>query len=140
MKLAQMLDYVAVALAAMAAGVGLASSYPGAEAALLGLGIVLVFRAVLSKAPLRLWSLEREQPPSRSGPVSALALGLRDARNGSHFSQTRVASVLRSIFEEGSAKRALPKELLEPSESGHRLKGRDYMAAVEAALEVLRND
>jgi hypothetical protein len=139
MKFAQVLLYCAIVMAALAAGMGLASSYTGAQVALLGLGAVLVFRALFSKAPLRRWGLGQEEPPSRTGPVSALVAGLRDARGGSYIFQARVASMLRSIVEERPPSRALPRELLEPLESVHGLKGEDYMAALEAAVEVLQN-
>jgi hypothetical protein len=138
MKLAQILSYCAIALAALAGGMGVASSYAGAEAALLGLGIVLVFRALLSKASLRRWSLGEGEPPPRSGPISTLVSGISEARDGSYLFQARIASILRSIVEEGSVKKELPKELLVP-ESAHRLKGGEYIAALETAVEVLRN-
>jgi len=138
MRPSGILDYVAVALAVAATGAGLVSSYDGAAGAVLALGMVLSLRAVLYGVPVRQWVLPRRGPVAKMGPVSGLMSTLHSAKRGSYFSQAQIGLVLRSA---GATlpRLALPKEVVEPIDSAPRLKGKEYVNALESALKVLKD-
>jgi len=137
-KSPNLLIYSTAACALAAAIAGLASSYGGAIAALFSLGFVLTVGSVLSGSPVRQWALLRKEPTPGHGPVSLLALTVKEAARGSPISQSQIARILRSVKPEVTMQ-AIPKEILEPSGLKPRLKGEEYMAGLEAAVKVLEN-
>jgi len=138
MRPSGILDYVAVGLVVAAAGAGLASSYDGAAGAVLALGMALSLRAILLGVPVRQWVLPRRGPTARIGPVTGLVATLRSAKRGSYFSQAQIGLILRSA---GAVmpELALPKKVVEPVDSTPRLKGNEYMSALESAVKVLKD-
>jgi len=137
-KSSTLLACCTAACALAAAVAGLASSYGGVIAALFTLGLVLTLGSVLSGEPVRQWALLSREPTLGQGPVSVMALTVKEAIRGSPISQSQIARLLRSVKPETS-KRSVPKEILEPSGLGPRLKGEEYLAKLEEAVEVLRD-
>jgi len=138
MKSPSLLLYSTAACALAAAAAGLASSYGGVVAALFSLGFVLTLGSVLSGGPVRQWALLRKEPTPGQGPVSVLALTVKEAARGSPISQSQIARILRSVKPD-VAMQPIPEEILEPSGPKPRLKGEEYLAGLEAAVEVVKN-
>jgi hypothetical protein len=133
-----LLVYSTAACALVATIAGLGSSYGGVVAALFSLGFVLSLGSILSGGPVRQWALLRKEPRPGQGPVSMLALTVKEATRGSPISQSQIARILRSVEPEVS-KQSISKEILEPSGLRPRLKGEEYMAELEAAVKVLKD-
>ena len=133
MKSSTALGAAAAILGGAAVGAGLSSSYQGAEAALMGMGLVLALRSILAATPVRQWAPSRRAPKPETGPVTSMVDRIQAARKGSNFSQAYIAGIIREARPGALGGRG---EALVPSESWKRLKGRRYVSELQAALGV----
>lgn len=138
MKSSTLLACSAAGCALAAVVAGLASSYGGVIAALFSLGFVLSLGSVISGEPVRQWALLSKEAGPGQGPVSVMVLTVKEAARGSPISQSQIARILRSVKPE-ALRGSMPREILEPSGLGPRLKGKEYMAELEAAVKVLKD-
>ncbi len=134
MKISAVLGYLAVVLGAAAVVASLLFSYEGAVVSAVLLGLALGARSVIAGAPVRQWVAHRTPSGSKKGPVSSLAVTIKDARRGSYYSQSEIAVILRGL----GPKAGLSDQIMKPSEEGRRLKRGRYMTELENTIRVLK--